>query len=47
MHTSILNVYGLSLWRGLDGYFQFYNKERPHQSLDYKTPIEYYCTKAA
>jgi putative transposase len=34
-----LNVYenGLSLWKGLDGYFQFYNNERPHQSLSYKT----------
>jgi len=25
---------------GLDGYFQFYNDERPHQSLDYRTPAE-------
>ena len=44
-----LNVYedGLSLWKGLDGYFRFYNQERPHQSLKYKTPAEYYYPKAA
>ena len=28
--------------RGLDKYFRFYNNERPHQSLDYKTPAEVY-----
>lgn len=25
---------------GLQGYFQFYNHDRPHQSLDYRTPAE-------
>ena len=25
---------------GLRGYFQFYNRERPHQSLGYRTPAE-------
>lgn len=25
---------------GLGGYFQFYNQERPHQGLDYRTPQE-------
>ncbi len=25
---------------GLSRYFQFYNTERPHQSLDYRTPAE-------
>jgi len=25
---------------GLDAYFQFYNNERLHQSLDYRTPAE-------
>lgn len=25
---------------GLDGYFRFYNTERPHQSLRYRTPAE-------
>ncbi|HET8914022.1 MAG TPA: integrase core domain-containing protein, partial [Ktedonobacteraceae bacterium] len=27
---------------GLKHYFQFYNHERYHQSLDYKTPIAVY-----
>ena len=27
-----------TLFRGLDGYFTFYNYERPHQSLGYQTP---------
>jgi putative transposase len=25
---------------GLGGYFRFYNEERPHQGLDYRTPLE-------
>lgn len=25
---------------GLSGYFRFYNRERPHQGLDYRTPLE-------
>jgi putative transposase len=25
---------------GLGGYFRFYNTERPHQGLDYRTPLE-------
>jgi putative transposase len=25
---------------GLEAYFRYYNTERPHQSLDYKTPYE-------
>lgn len=39
-----LNVYenGLTLWQGLDEYFQFYNHERLHQSLDYQTPWSIY-----
>lgn len=28
----------LALEQGLDRYFQFYNQERLHQSLDYQTP---------
>ena len=28
------------LYAGLDSYFQFYNHERPHQSLGYATPAE-------
>jgi putative transposase len=27
---------------GLNNYFQLYNHERPHQSLDYRTPAELY-----
>ena len=30
------------LERGLGSYFTFYNTERPHQSLDYRTPAEVY-----
>ena len=39
-----LNVYedGLSLHKGLSKYFDFYNNERTHQSLEYKTPNEVY-----
>ena len=25
---------------GLDAYFSFYNNQRPHQALDYRTPAE-------
>lgn len=37
-----LHVYedGLSLYKGLNDYFDFYNNERIHQSLLYKTPNE-------
>jgi len=43
-----LNVYenGLSLWKGLDQYFQFYNHHRSHQSLDYHTPKQKYVFAA-
>lgn len=39
-----LNVYedGLSLFQGINSYFEFYNTERGHQSLDYQTPMEKY-----
>lgn len=39
-----LNVYenGLTLWKGLDEYFKFYNDTRLHQSLDYQTPKQRY-----
>jgi putative transposase len=39
-----LNIYddGVSLYKGLKKYFQFYNWERSHQTLDYKTPISVY-----
>lgn len=44
-----LNVYedGLSLWKGLDEYFRFYNQERPHQSLSYKISANCYYPYAA
>lgn len=38
---------GLSLYKGLNKYFSFYNGERRHQSLDNKTPEEYYMHRAA
>jgi putative transposase len=31
---------GWQLEKGMDSYFNFYNRERLHQSLDYKTPQE-------
>ena len=39
-----LNVFedGVQLYRGLDDYFNFYNTERFHQSLDYETPESLY-----
>jgi hypothetical protein len=30
---------------GLKEYFEFYNYERPHQSLDYETPAMVYYSK--
>jgi putative transposase len=44
-----LSVYenGLDLYQGLEKYFSFYNKERLHQSLNYKTPNEIHQNKAA
>ena len=35
------------LYRGLARYFAFYNDERPHQSLDYRTPAAVYRGKTA
>jgi putative transposase len=35
------------LYRGLGRYFGFYNDERPHQSLDYRTPATIYRDKTA
>lgn len=39
-----LHVYedGVQLYEGLKKYFHFYNTERFHQSLDYKTPASLY-----
>ena len=33
---------GSELWQGLNGYFNFYNFQRPHQSLGYRTPAMLY-----
>ena len=33
---------GVQLYEGLQNYFSFYNNERIHQSLDYKTPASLY-----
>ena len=33
---------GLDLWTGLTAYFAFYNHERLHQSLAYRTPAQVY-----
>lgn len=30
--------------KGIDNYFEFYNQERPHQSLDYQTPASVYSS---
>jgi putative transposase len=30
---------------GLGRYFRFYNEERPHQSLEYRTPGQVYREK--
>lgn len=35
---------GHELYQGLHAYFRFYNTERPHQSLGYRTPQEVYRT---
>lgn len=34
---------GISLHKGLKDYFEFYNNERFHQSLDYETPAQMYA----
>lgn len=33
---------GLTLYKGLQNYFSFYNDERRHQSLQYETPLTMY-----
>lgn len=33
---------GSDLWRALDHYFHFYNRQRPHQALGYRTPAALY-----
>ena len=38
---------GVQLYEGLREYFSFYNKHRPHQSLEYDTPEARYSTRKA
>ena len=38
-------VDGIALYQGLEKYFTFYNEQRFHQSLNYKTPSSRYCMK--
>jgi putative transposase len=33
---------GLEAYRGIGAYLQFFNRQRPHQSLDYQTPEAVY-----
>ena len=44
-----LNAYenGQELYAGLTEYFNFYNHKRPHQSLDYKCPADFYINNIA
>ncbi len=37
---------GLDLWPAVDRYFRFYNHQRPHQALGYKTPADLYRGQA-
>lgn len=39
-----LNAYetGMDLYRGIEGYIQFYNTQRPHQSIGNQTPEKFY-----
>ena len=37
----------VAVQQGLQRYFPFYNKERPHQSLDYRTPAAVYQSARA
>jgi putative transposase len=37
---------GVELYEGLKNYFDFYNSERPHQSLDYQAPASRYLKAA-
>jgi putative transposase len=37
---------GKELYEGLKSYFEFYNHQRPHQALNYRTPSEVYFESA-
>lgn len=36
---------GKEAWEGLSGYFEYYNRRRPHQSLGYKRPYEVHFSR--
>lgn len=36
---------GLQLYNGMEKYFYFYNEERKHKALDFKTPAEIFKTR--
>ena len=36
---------GIRLYNGVYNYFEFYNEERFHQSLNFKTPSSVYCLR--
>lgn len=45
MHESVyLHEFGTvdALWQGLNEYFEFYNQERIHEGLGYRTPADVY-----
>lgn len=37
---------GINLYKGLSEYFEFYNNDRFHQSLNYQTPKQKYLLAA-
>ncbi|RLD67313.1 MAG: hypothetical protein DRI84_02785 [Bacteroidetes bacterium] len=37
---------GLELYRISKEFIEYYNNERPHESLDYKSPTNYYKNAA-
>ena len=37
---------GLELFPALENYFHFYNHQRPHQALGYRTPADLFPHKA-
>ena len=45
MYSLHVSDDGNHLWKGLDEYFRFYNHQRLHQSLNYRTPVEVYHAK--
>jgi putative transposase len=44
-HSKNKRMPGISIYNGLKAYFEFYNNDRFHQSLEYKTPYETYNFK--